>query len=242
MKSFSTFVSKILTLRDSSTSLHALDLDCNGCNGNIVPSQLLKMILKYVSSHNSHLQELGISVRGDSTLILQCVSSCQALTSLKLSIYPKGRSCFEKTLFPKSLKLPALTSLSLTNFAFCGDESGRVELFLAFKMLNSLVIRNCEVRDAHFFVISSETLVDLYIYNRSCKIANGATIELSAPSLHTFNYIGDTAQRICGRGFPSIAIGTLRVCSHVFTLLFHFLLKILYIISKFCLKSIELHN
>jgi len=35
----------------------------------------------------------------------------------------------------------------------------------------------------HISLSSSETLVDLYIYNRSCKIANGATIELCAPSL-----------------------------------------------------------
>ena len=172
-------------------------------------SQLLKKILKYVSSHNSQLHKLGISVTGDSSLILQCVSSCHALTSLKLSVYPKGRCMLEKTLFPKSLNLPTLTSFDLTNFAFCGDESSRVEPILAFKMLNSLVIRNCELKDANVFVISIEYLVDLSIYNRSSELAKSATIELCAPSLCTFNYIGNTSLKICGRGFPSVAIGTL---------------------------------
>ena len=138
MKNFDSSVSKILTLRDSTTSLHALDLDRTPYDGKI-PSELLKQILNHVSSHNSHLRELGISVRGGSGLILHCVSSCHALTSLTLSVYPKG-GYNERTLFPKSLKLPELTSLYLQNFSFCGDESNCVEPFFAFKMLNSLVI------------------------------------------------------------------------------------------------------
>ncbi|KEH34264.1 F-box/RNI superfamily protein [Medicago truncatula] len=206
IKSFAAFVSKILTLRDSSASLNALDLDCDG---NIQP-RLLKKILKYVSSHNSQLHELGVYVRGDSDLILQCVSSCHALTSLQLSVYSKG-GYHEKTLFPKSLILPALTSLYLMNFAFCGDESSCVEPFLAFKMLNSLVIQNCEVRNARVFVISSETLVNLSIYNRSLKFTITDKIELSTPSLRTFTYNGSPSQKICEKGRSSITISTLKV-------------------------------
>jgi len=213
MKSFAAFVSKILTLRDSSTSLNALDLYCDG---NIQP-QLLKKILNYVSSHNSHLHELGISVRGDSDLILQCVSSCHALTSLKLSVYSKG-GYDETTLFPKSLILPALTSLYLRNFAFCGDERSCVEPFLAFKMLNSLVIQNCEVREARVFVISSETLVNLSIYNSPPEFTIADKIELSTPSLRTFTYNGSRSQKICAKGQSSIYISTLQVRYDVFIL------------------------
>jgi hypothetical protein len=94
-------VSKILTLRDTSTALHTLHLD--RC-GDMEP-RLLKKILNYVCSHNAHIQELGISVRGDSDLIMSCVSSCHALTSLKLSLYPRGSLNHTPTYFPKSLNL-----------------------------------------------------------------------------------------------------------------------------------------
>jgi len=43
---------------------------------------------------------------------------------------------------------------ALKNFAFCDDESSCDEPFLSFKMLNSLVICRCEVRDAHVFITS----------------------------------------------------------------------------------------
>lgn len=59
VKHFSVFVSKILTLCDNSTALHALDLDCRG---DIEP-ELLKKILNYVCSHNTLLKELGIPIR-----------------------------------------------------------------------------------------------------------------------------------------------------------------------------------
>ncbi|KEH31417.1 F-box/RNI superfamily protein [Medicago truncatula] len=47
-----------------------------------------------------------------------------------------------RTLFPKSLNLPALTSLGVTNFVFCGGENGCATPFLAFKRLNSLTLRD----------------------------------------------------------------------------------------------------
>ncbi|PNY06141.1 F-box/LRR-repeat protein [Trifolium pratense] len=86
-KHFTIFVSKILTLRDPSTALHALDLDRRG---DIEP-HVLKKILNYVSSNKTHLKELGISIHGDGCLVMSCVSSCHALTSLNLSIYPRVR-------------------------------------------------------------------------------------------------------------------------------------------------------
>jgi len=206
VKQFTTFVSKILTLRDSSTALRVLDVDRNG---NFEP-RLLKRILNYISSHSTLLQELSISVRGDSSLILSCFSSCRALTSLKLSIYP--RDGYTETLFPKSLNLPLLTSLDLTNFAFCGGESGCAEPFSVFTMLNSLALSSCKVKDAQILTISSDTLANLAIHSPLEEInvdihdnsSNMPKIELSTPSLYTFTYSGSLIQEICGSGLSSV--------------------------------------
>jgi hypothetical protein len=200
-------VSKILTLRDTSTALHTLDL----VRGGTIEPQLFKMILNYLYSHNTHMQELGISVCADSGLIMNCVSSCHALTSLELSVYPRG-SRYISTLFPKSLNLPSLTSLNISYFAFCGGESGCVEPFFALTKLNSLVICGCEVKDAQILSISSETLANLTI-KRPLKNINSAMqnnspnfaeIKLSTPNLYTFNFTGDLIQKICRSGLSSI--------------------------------------
>ncbi|CAL5213510.1 unnamed protein product [Lathyrus oleraceus] len=197
LKIFSVFVSKILSLRDTSTALHAVNL----IRGRTIEPRLLKRFLNYVISHNTHLQQLGISVCGDIGLIFNCVSSCRALTSLTLSVRPKW-SDSTATLFPKSLNLPLLTSLDLTNFAFCGDENGCAEPFLAFTKLNSLVIFDCKVRDAQILSISNNTLVNLAMhYNSSLH----AKIKLNAPSLCTFNYTGSYhIHEICGSGLSSV--------------------------------------
>jgi hypothetical protein len=249
VKQFSKFASKILTLRlrKKSAALGALDLDCRG---NIEP-QILKKILNYVSSHNTHLQKLEIYGYGDSSLIMRCVSSCQALTSLKL-----GPINFSRTIFPKSLNLPALTSLNLNTFIFYGGDDNCVEPFSAFTKLNSLVIDRCAIRDAQTLRISSETLVNLAMHESSYEFDK---IQLFTPSLCTFTYTGHPDQRICGSGLSSVKqvniaaeiyfcwekpamlllswlqdlanVKSLTVSS---TTLQVFLIKILYFISKFC--------
>ncbi|KAL5054435.1 hypothetical protein RYX36_035117 [Vicia faba] len=200
LKKFDTFVSNIFTLRDSSTELHAFDLDLE--HRGIIEPQLLKMIVNYVCSHNTHLRELGISLRGDISLISSCVSFCQALTSLKLKAYPRvNNSVYTETLFPKSLNLPSLTSLDLTNFGFCGGENCH-EPFLAFTKLNSLVIRGCRIGgNAEFFSISNETLVNLALHSNSYAIIQ---IKLSTPNLCTFKFTGDIIPKICGGGLSSV--------------------------------------
>ncbi|CAJ2678234.1 unnamed protein product [Trifolium pratense] len=210
VKRFATFVSKVLNFRDTSTALNALDLYRHG---DIEP-HLLKKILNYVCSHNTHIQKLGISVNGDSGIIMSCVSSCHALTSLKLSLYPRGSNgSHTPILFPKSLNLPSLTSLNLTNFAFCGAESDCVEPFFAFTKLNSLGIRSCKVKDAQILSISSETLVNLAIEYPLEKMnlaiqtdysSNFAEIKLSTPNLYTFSFTGDLIQKICRSGLSSV--------------------------------------
>jgi hypothetical protein len=149
--------------------------------GNIVP-HLLKNILNYVRSHNIDIQQFGISVNGEICPILRCVSSCRALTSLKLFVYPKDRYG-GKTLFPKSLNLPALTNLELDNFTFCASDNAEcAEPFTAFNSLNSLTICYCSGRDAPILSISNATLVNLTMH---CTSFNFNKIKLSTPSLYT---------------------------------------------------------
>ncbi|CAJ2678321.1 F-box/LRR-repeat protein 13-like [Trifolium pratense] len=222
LKCFAKYASKILTLRDTSTALHAFDLDRWGD----IELQLFKKVLKCVSSQNTHLKELGISLHGDTSLVMSCVSSCHALTSLKLSLSPRGSSRTHDdtpTLFPNSLNLPLLTNLDLTNFAFCGGESNCVEPFFAFTKLNSLVIHYCKVIEAQVLSISSETLVNLTIASplekinlakqnnlsmlaeiKTDNLSNYAEIHLSTPHLCTFNYTGYLIQKICGSGLSSV--------------------------------------
>jgi hypothetical protein len=222
LKCFAKFASKILTLRDTSTALHALDLDRSG---DIEP-QLLKKVLNCVGTHNTHLQELGISLHGDTRLVMSSVSSCHALTSLKLSLSPRGSSRTHHdrpTLFPNSLDLPLLTKLDLTNFAFWGVESSCAVPFFTFTKLNSLVISCCMVIDAQVISISSETLVNLtivrplekinlaiqnnssmFVESKTDNLSNYAEIYLSTPNLCTFNYTGYLVQKIFGGGLSSV--------------------------------------
>ncbi|GAU12508.1 hypothetical protein TSUD_377590 [Trifolium subterraneum] len=195
MKRFATFVTRILTRRDSSIALHALDLQRRG----IIETKLLKMILNYVCSHNNHIQQLGIDFTADSCPILSCVSKCRALTSLKLSIYP--RCSITETLFPESLNFPLLTSLDLTHFTFCGGENGCAEPFSTFTKLNSLVISNCKLKDTQILNISNETLVDLTMHSYLSKFPK---TKLSTPSLCTFTFTGGLVQTICGNGLSSV--------------------------------------
>lgn len=194
-KNFTKFVSKILSHRDGTIALQELDFERVGS----IEPHLLKRIVNYAFSHN--VQRLGISVKGDICHILPCVSSCRILTSLKLSVSPKGRHNYGRTLFPKSLDLPALTSLHLGNFVFCASDKGRTEPFSGFNKLNSLVIDNCTVKDAQILCILSETLVYLTMRNHSSDVYK---IELSAPSLSTFAFTGTPYQKLCGSNLSSV--------------------------------------
>ncbi|XP_045826034.1 putative F-box/FBD/LRR-repeat protein At1g78760 [Trifolium pratense] len=200
-KKLAIFVTKILNLRDTTTpSLHTLDFERLG---SFEPQRTLKEIVNYACSHNTQLKQLGICVKGDSSIIFPRISSCQALTSLKLCVYPKGLySNGKRTLFPKSLNLPALTSLDLTYFAFCAsDIADHAEPFSSFNCLNNLIISNCTVMDAPILRISSSTLVNLAMSNNSSDFTK---IELFAPSLYTITFDGVPHQRLCGSSLSSI--------------------------------------
>jgi hypothetical protein len=178
-KNFTNFVSRILSLRERSTTLHSLDFEHN----RIAQARLLKRIVNYAISHN--VQRLRINILCHFQHFPTCLFSCHTLTSLDLCVcYPTP---FYGFLFPTSLDLPALTSLSLNSFKFCVGDDGRVDPFSTLNCLNSLIIRNCSVHDhdAHNLCISSVTLVNLTIETYPGYYRK---VELSTPSLCTFDF------------------------------------------------------
>lgn len=98
------------------------------------------------------------SVTCDIEYFTSCFFSCPTLTSLDLFVGHKNFN--ETTLFPNSLNLPALTSLSLRNFAFHVGDNGCADPFSEFKKLNSLIIDRCVALDAENLHISSVTLAN----------------------------------------------------------------------------------
>ncbi|GAU49714.1 hypothetical protein TSUD_407910 [Trifolium subterraneum] len=154
LKIFNKFVSRVLSLRNSSIAPESLDFRHDGR----IDRRLLKRIVNYVTSQN--VQRLGLEVKCDIEQIRNSIFSCQTLTFLKLSTYPRG-SFEDKTLFPNSISLPGLTTLHLEHFAFCGsDNNERAEPFSTFNRLNTLVLLQCGVRDTLTLCISSVTLVN----------------------------------------------------------------------------------
>jgi hypothetical protein len=108
-KIFTKFMSNILSLRDSSITLQALDFQRH--NGRFEPQ--LKKIVNYALSHN--VQRLQLDVTCDIAQIPPSLFSFQSLTHLKLSVDQRDRN--RKTQFPNSLSLPALTHLMLSGYS-----------------------------------------------------------------------------------------------------------------------------
>ncbi|GAU23645.1 hypothetical protein TSUD_304200 [Trifolium subterraneum] len=132
LKTFTEFVSNVLSHRDSSISLQTLDF--KRTHGGLVP-QIIENIVDYALSNN--VQQLGLCFNGNIEETLPSMFSSQTLTHLNLSIYPS------QAWFPKSFNLPALTNLRLENFIFYIGDDGRAEPFSIFNKLNNLTICSC---------------------------------------------------------------------------------------------------
>lgn len=188
-KGFTEFVSKVMSLRDASTSLHNLEFRCH----DIVDPFLLTSILEYAVSHN--VRRLKILTRCDIQRFPTCLFSCHSLTSLHLSVcHPKQFSMC--TLFPNSLNLPSLTNLYLCHISFCVGDDGSVEPFSKLTSLTSLMILYCEIVDAQNLCISSTKLVQLTIYMISYAPETYFGIDISTPSLCTFEFHGIPIQKL----------------------------------------------
>jgi hypothetical protein len=168
-----------LSKRDAAAPLHVLDLDCDRS----IDLQLFNMILTYAFSHN--VQRLLIDVKCQIEQFPPSFFSCHTLTSLNLYVNR------QRTLFPISLNLPALTNLSLHSLIFCVNNDGRVDPFSTLNRLSSLIINDCIVIGNQSLSISSVTLTNL-------TISATMKFQLSTPSLCTFDYSGTPLQKLCG--------------------------------------------
>ena len=190
---FTKFVPRILSLRDDSLALHTLEFERSG----ITDRRLLIRVLSYAISHN--VQRLRINVQGKIPY-LPGIFSCQSLTSLKLSVHARHLPK-ESLSFPKSLNLPALTSLHLRHFSFHASDNDRAEPFSGCKRLNNLVIASCTLWDAKILCISSASLSSLAFRPRSCDLYE---VVLSTPNLRSFAFEGVLFRYLSGRNLSSV--------------------------------------
>ena len=192
LKDFNKFVSQVLSLRDGSNSLYALNFQHKG----VMAPYLLKKIFNYTVSHN--VQRLRIDVNSDIKYFSFCFFSCHTLTSLNLYVAHPRTS--KKIFFPDYLNLPALTRLHLGNVAFHGG----AEPFSAYPRLNSLMISNFEIIGEQNLYISSITLVKLKIQVYYQPKKSNCKIELSTPSLCAFAFVGTPFQILSGDNPSSV--------------------------------------
>lgn len=120
------FFSKVFPLRGRSIALQTLDFERVGS----IEPHLLKRLMNHAFACN--VQPFGMPVKGDICHILPGISSCRTLTSLKLSVSPKGCHNYGRMMFPKSLDLPDLTSSHLGNLAFCANKNKQNRILFVF--------------------------------------------------------------------------------------------------------------
>jgi hypothetical protein len=186
---FREFVSQFFSLRDDSTATCALRLP----NCDSLGISLFQKTIKYAVSHNVEHLQLNVPTI---EFFPSCFFSCLTLTYLNLKAsYNTLFHLAQPQIFPNSLNLPALTTLSLKYFAFRRSDDGYVEPFSAFNMLNTLIVHSCVVLDGQKYLrISSTKLANLTIHLYRHRNFPGSTfgIELyNAPSLHTFTFTGE---------------------------------------------------
>lgn len=185
LSKFNRFVSRVFSLRDNKTALHALDFHCESH----IQHRLLKRIIKYAFSHNVKILDIWMGCTTEPFPL--CYFSSHTLTSLNLTT-SLLRCC--RSIFPNSLNFPSLTNLNIRYFVFqsSGDD-GYAEPFSALKSLNTLIIDCCKVHDEEILSISSATLVNLTI--RMIPSYN-YKFELSTPNLHSFDFTGNPVQKL----------------------------------------------
>ncbi|KAF1895582.1 hypothetical protein Lal_00041863 [Lupinus albus] len=193
-KIFNKVLPKLLSFRDPSFALQTLDFKGFG----IVEPHILKRVISYAISHE--VQQLAIEANVNFNrlppIIFSSIFFCETLTYLKLSVVNKD----EKMVFPKSLNLPALTSLNLWNIHFIASENGHADPFKTLKKLNNLVLYDCTATGLRFY-ISSTTLLSLAICQKSYGICE---FWLSTPNLCSFALEGGFYPRIYGTILSSV--------------------------------------
>ncbi|KAJ1397221.1 Leucine-rich repeat domain superfamily [Sesbania bispinosa] len=206
---FSKFVSWVLSDRDSSISLHNLDLRRKGC----IEPALLDRVMTYAVSHN--VQQLTIEVNLNCELgfkLHPCIFSCQTLTYLKLSIWAVPLM----TELPNSLHLPALQTLHLEHVTFTASDNGCAEPFSSCHMLNTLVLDRCNLhRDANFLCISNSMLSSLTIGSTIQEAAY--KVVLSTPNLNSLTVMRDPIHQVSACSLPFLEQVNIDVEAHFHT-------------------------
>jgi hypothetical protein len=162
-----------------------------------IEPDMLKSIAEYAISHN--VQSLRTTITCDLQQFPPCLFSSQTLTFVNLRVHP-AIAASKKILFPNSLNLPALTTLTLRSFYFCpgydGGYDGCAEPFSVLNKLNTLVIEDCLLLDAQILCISSTTLVNLTVSERGFY-RDSYICKLFTPSLCNLNYLKTLNQKLC---------------------------------------------
>ncbi|KAG5041706.1 hypothetical protein GLYMA_05G234400v4 [Glycine max] len=157
--SYNNFLSRFLFCRDDSISLLNLDFIVFRSTAR---SKLLKNILEHAASHN--IQQLTITTDFTLTKIpnsfVPLIFGCHSLKFLELFM-----SSGSTLNLPKSLLLPSLKSLHLTNVSFAASDNGCTEPFSNCKSLNTLVLQHSIHHDAQVFCISNSNLSTLKLVN-----------------------------------------------------------------------------
>ncbi|KAK7393659.1 hypothetical protein VNO78_22220 [Psophocarpus tetragonolobus] len=155
---FSKFVSHVLSSRDSSISV--LNMCFSGINQ--TDAELMNRAITYAASHN--VQQLTIQMPFDFTDKPHCfnplIFSCPSLTFLKLHKSHSGPPLE----LPKSLQLPALETLSLSNIIFTARDNACAgpEPFSTCSLLNTLILTRCFLQNgAKVLFISNSKLSSL---------------------------------------------------------------------------------
>jgi len=182
VKNLTKFVSRVLSGRDDSISLHNVEFIRHG----VTQSQPLNRLMKYVVLHN--VQQLTINVTLKSNAVFRpYIFSCQSLTFLKVSVGSCEPSMI--VLIPDSLNMPAIRSLHFDCCTFTISGRDYAEPFSTCHMLNSLTIKCCALQNGvKFLTISNKNLSKLTI--NGCVTISFFQIELSTPNLRSLTVQG----------------------------------------------------
>jgi len=186
VNNFTKFVSRVLSGRDDSISVHNVEfIRCGDAQ-----SQPLNRLMKYVVLHN--VQQLTISTTLNSkpsTVFRPYIFSCQSLTFLKVSI----NSCDPSIIvLPESLNMSTIRSLHLECCTFTASDRDYAEPFSTCHKLDSLTVEFCALQNGvKFLTVSNKNLSKLTVRGR-IKISF-FQIELSTPNLRSLTVLGQNS-------------------------------------------------
>lgn len=183
---FINFVERVLSLRDAS-NIKKFRLSCRV----FFNAALVHSWISYAIMYN--VQELDLCLFVEESFVLPSSMFCsQTLTSLKIEM-----NCVLE--IPKTVFLPYLKTLHLSLVTFPNDDSTQ-NLFMGCRVLEELVLLDCEWMNLKNVTISSSTLKRLTIddlpYFGPPDGPSGCKIKIYAPNLVYLKYTGYPSSEI----------------------------------------------